>query len=90
MIKLIFVLIILANIVCFLLYGIDKFKAKKNLWRISEKTLLLWGAAAPFGGIAGMKFFRHKTQKAKFDIILALACVLHILLYGTLINALIK
>ena len=81
------VFIILAvNLITFLLYGIDKHKAKKNHWRISEKTLLLWGAFAPFGAIAGVKIFRHKTKKAKFDIILTLALVLHILLYGTFLG----
>ena len=90
MIKFIVVLIFVANIICFLLYGTDKLKAKKNRWRISEKTLLLWGAAAPFGGILGMKIFRHKTQKAKFTIILAVSCILHILLYGTVLNMIVK
>ena len=81
------VFIILAvNLIAFLLYGIDKHKAKKNHWRISEKNLLLWGAFAPFGAIAGVKIFRHKTKKAKFDIILVLALILHILLYGTVLS----
>ena len=85
------VFIILAvNLITFLLYGIDKYKAKKNHWRISEKTLLLWGVFAPFGGILGMKIFRHKTQKAKFTIILAVGCILHILLYGTVLNMIVK
>lgn len=90
MIKFIAVLILVANLVCFLLYGLDKLKAKKSSWRISEKTLLLWGTVAPFGGVLGMKVFRHKTQKAKFNIILALACILHILLYGTVLNMILK
>ena len=86
MIDFIVFVIIVANLIVFLLYGIDKHKAKKNHWRISEKTLLLWGAFAPFGAIAGMKIFRHKTKKAKFDIILVLALILHILLYGTVLS----
>lgn len=83
-------IILIINAVSLLLYGIDKHKAKKNHWRISEKTLLLWGTFAPFGAIAGVKFFRHKTQKAKFDIILSLAIVLHILLYGTVLSMMMK
>ena len=90
MMDFIVILIVVANILCFLLYGADKLKAKTDSWRISEKTLLLWGAAAPFGAVAGMKVFRHKTRKAKFTVTLAVACILHILLYSTLINALIK
>ena len=86
MIDFIVFIVVIINVVSFLLYGIDKHKAKKNHWRISEKTLLLWGVFAPFGAIAGVKIFRHKTKKAKFDIILSLALVLHILLYGTVLG----
>ena len=38
------------NIVSFFLYGIDKYKAKKNKWRISEATLLMM---AVIGGSIG-------------------------------------
>ena len=33
--------LLLANVVTFIGYGIDKYKAKKGKWRISEETLLL-------------------------------------------------
>lgn len=33
--------LLLANVVTFIAYGIDKYKAKKGKWRISEATLLL-------------------------------------------------
>lgn len=59
----------LANVITFFLYGIDKAKAKRGKWRISERVLIL---AAVFGGsigaLLGMKFFHHKTQKNKFKI----------------------
>ena len=55
------------NAVTFIVYGIDKYKAKKAKWRISEATLLL---LAVFGGIIGawmgMKVWRHKTMHKKF------------------------
>ena len=39
--------LLLANVVTFFTYGIDKYKAKKGKWRISEAILLLmaifWG-----------------------------------------------
>jgi len=78
------------NLVCFALYGIDKQKAKKGRWRISEKTLLLWSAAAPFGALFGTKVFCHKTKKLKFDIIVFAGCVAHILLYGTVLYMIIR
>lgn len=48
---------------------IDKYKARKNLWRIPEKTLL--GVAligGSLGCILGMRFARHKTKHPKFSI----------------------
>ena len=57
-----------ANILAFVLFGIDKQKARRNLWRIPEKTLLLSaliGGSA--GAILGMQFFHHKTRKPKLQ-----------------------
>ena len=55
------------NITSFLLYGIDKFKAKKNLWRISEATLLTMAAiGGSIGAWAGMRLWHHKTMHKKF------------------------
>lgn len=61
--------LLLANIVTFIAYGIDKYKAKKGKWRISEATLLLmafWGGS--IGAWLGMKAFLHKTMHKKFYI----------------------
>jgi len=69
MIKLIFLYLLTINAAGFLLMLIDKIKAKKNLWRIPEKTLFL---TAIFGGsigsLAGMYLFRHKTQHSTFTL----------------------
>ena len=69
MIKLIFLYLLIINAAGFLLMLIDKIKAKKNLWRIPEKTLFL---TAIFGGsigsLAGMYLFRHKTQHSTFTL----------------------
>ena len=55
------------NITSFLLYGIDKFKARKNLWRISEATLLTMAAiGGSIGAWAGMRLWHHKTMHKKF------------------------
>ena len=55
------------NIVTFLLYGIDKYKAKKNQWRISEATLLTMAAiGGSIGAWAGMRLWHHKTMHKKF------------------------
>lgn len=47
----------------------DKYNAKKNLWRIPEKTLLTVAAmGGSLGCYAGMHTFRHKTKHPKFTI----------------------
>jgi uncharacterized membrane protein YsdA (DUF1294 family) len=57
------------NLLTFIIYGIDKFKAKKAKWRNPESTLLL---LAVFGGSIGawlgLQVWRHKTQHKKFYI----------------------
>ena len=55
------------NIATFLLYGIDKYKAKKGKWRISEATLLTMAAiGGSIGALAGMRLWHHKTMHKKF------------------------
>ena len=55
------------NIVTFLLYGIDKYKAKKGKWRISEATLLTMAAiGGSIGAWVGMRIWHHKTMHKKF------------------------
>ena len=55
------------NAVTFIVYGIDKYKAKKAQWRISEATLLLLAVlGGSIGAWMGMKVWRHKTMHKKF------------------------
>ena len=55
------------NIASFFLYGIDKYKAKKGRWRISEATLLTMAAiGGSIGAWAGMRLWHHKTMHKKF------------------------
>lgn len=71
-----FVWLAAVNVLAFLLYGADKRKAKKNRWRVPERSLL---AAAVMGGAygasAGMAVFRHKTRKPVFRIVTALSVI---------------
>ena len=61
---------------------IDKTKAKKGKWRISETTLLLLGVlGGSIGGIIGMYTFRHKTKKKRFTIGMPAILVIEILIY---------
>ncbi len=59
--------ILIVNVLAFLLYGIDKWKAKRSRWRIPESALL--GMAAVGGSVGawlGMHVWHHKTQHKKF------------------------
>ena len=55
------------NLLTFVIYGIDKWKARHDRWRVREVSLLLLAA---LGGspaaLLAMKVFRHKTQHKKF------------------------
>lgn len=69
------------NLIVFLMYGIDKLKAIKNKWRISEKTLLI--SAFLLGGVGaffGMRIWRHKTQHKLFKVLIPLFAILTIVL----------
>ncbi len=63
------VYLFLINAAAFVLMLADKHKARKNLWRIPEATLLL---VAVFGGsigsLLGMYAFRHKTRHLAFTV----------------------
>ena len=55
------------NIIAFFLYGIDKWKARHDKWRVTEARLL-WIAVAggSIGALLGMKIWHHKTKHNKF------------------------
>lgn len=69
------------NIFIFVLYRIDKYKAKRGYWRIPEKFLLL--VALIFGGfgawLSGI-VFHHKTRKWYFKTVWILGMVVTVLL----------
>ncbi len=77
--------LIVINVVTFLVYGIDKWKAKQGSWRISEATLLVLAAiGGSIGALLGMKVWRHKTQHKKFKYGLPLILIIQIILIGYL------
>lgn len=57
------------NIITFIIYGVDKWKAKNNQWRIPEKRLLFLAViGGSVGALAGIYIFHHKTLHKKFTI----------------------
>lgn len=59
--------LIIMNIIGFLSMYVDKKRAIRNQWRISEKALILIAIiGGSIGSYLGMQQFRHKTKHSKF------------------------
>ena len=59
--------LITINVLTFIVYGVDKWKAHRGRWRVPEATLLgLTALGGSVGAWLAMQLFRHKTQKKKF------------------------
>ena len=77
---------VLLNIIAFVSYVWDKHKAKEEMWRTKESTLIILAFFGPFGATAGMLAVRHKTRKLKFKLVY-IFLVLHIIVIVYLIYA---
>ncbi len=72
---------ITVNVLGLVLFGIDKWKAKHDKWRISEATLLsLTVIGGSIGTWVGMKVWHHKTMHKKFKYGIPLVMVLQLAL----------
>ena len=76
------------NLTGFAIMGIDKWKAKKQAFRIPEATLFLIAIiGGSIGSLIGMYTFRHKTRHMTFvigmPVILALQILILFLLYNS-------
>lgn len=61
--------LVVINIVTFIVFGLDKAKAKNHSWRVPERTLFILAIiGGSIGAIIGMHTFRHKTRKWYFAI----------------------
>lgn len=78
----------ITNIIAFALVAIDKHKARKHLWRISERMLFLFALLGGCPGVyIGMLLFRHKTRHWRFMlgvpvIFVGQLALLYYLFYG--------
>jgi uncharacterized membrane protein YsdA (DUF1294 family) len=58
------------SVITFYMYGVDKFKAQRGKWRISEKALLVSSfIGGAVGGFLAMQLFRHKTKHWYFNVV---------------------
>lgn len=73
--------IFVINLVSFMMFGIDKYKARRGQWRISEATLLAVAAiGGSIGAWMGMKVWHHKTLHSKFRYGVPIMLLVHIAL----------
>ena len=62
------------------MFGLDKWKAKNNKWRIHESTLLILSlVGGSIGAFCGIRLFHHKTLHKRFYIGVPLILLLQIL-----------
>lgn len=81
--QLIIIYLIAINVITFLVYGIDKWKAKRSKWRIPEATLLgLSVIGGSIGAWLGMKVWHHKTMHKKFKFGLPVIIIIQLLIIG--------
>ena len=79
--KLLIIYWLIINIITFISFGIDKYAANNDKWRIKNVTLLaLAFIGGTIGGLLAMHVFRHKTQKDYYTVGLWLMIIMHIVL----------
>ena len=73
--------LIFINLLSFILFAVDKQKAKKKAFRIRESVLLFTAfIGGALGALFSMLIFRHKTQKLKFTLFVPLFLIAHVFL----------
>ena len=74
------IIIVIINIVTFIIYGIDKYKAKKGKWRIPENSLIgLAIIGGSIGAYLGMRVWHHKTMHLKFKYGIPLIIIIQLI-----------
>ena len=74
--------LVMINVLSFFIMGLDKVKAKKQRYRISENTLLFIAfIGGSLGSYLAMYFFHHKTKHIKFYMGIPLILFIQILIY---------
>ena len=77
LIKIYIGILIVVSLITFVLYGVDKSKARRHAWRIPEKILLGFGLlGGAIGGLLGMNAFHHKTKHGYFWVVNILGLII--------------
>ena len=79
--RIILIYLAVITVMTFLMFGVDKWKARRDKWRIRETSLLLLALlGGSLGAWIGMKVWHHKTKHKKFKYCIPLILVVHLVL----------
>ena len=71
--------LLLVNVITFTVFGADKAKARKQKWRVPERTLFALAAlGGGLGALLGMHIFHHKTKHWYFRVFIPLILLVQI------------
>lgn len=75
------------SVATFCAYGIDKFKAKRGMWRTPERTLHVLELCCGWpGALAAQRLLRHKSIKRSFRIVFWLMVLLNLCICGVVLS----
>ena len=81
------VYLVIINLITFLAFAYDKYRAKNDGWRVKNFFLLgLSFLGGSLGGLLGMKFLRHKSKKSYYRLGLPLMVLLQVLVLVYFMN----
>ena len=84
-------LYLVASVVCFVVYVVDKSAAVAGRWRVSESTLIFLGLVGGWpGAIVAQQVSRHKSNKAAFRSAFWGSVVLNVLAFIALSSPLLS
>ncbi|MDQ8141659.1 DUF1294 domain-containing protein [Chryseobacterium sp. CFS15] len=79
--------LLVSNILTFIVFGVDKWYAKKNKRRVSELFLLsLTFLGGTLGALLAMMIFRHKISKKSFILKLLIVIFVQLIIFGIMKN----
>lgn len=68
------------NLATLVAFGADKISSESGAWRIRERTLFLFSLlGGSIGALIAIKFFRHKSQKTSFQLVIGAIILLQLL-----------
>lgn len=87
--EILYIYLVIVNAAAFMVMGIDKRRAHRHKWRVSESSIFLIGIiGGGLGVLLGMRFFHHKTKHLKFTLGIPIVVLTNILLFGYVLQKL--